>query len=205
MQYIKNVSERIEKNSEYISDLDSATGDGDHYSNISIGFESLNKTAEEIISLDLKSAFVKIGTIMMTVIGGSGGILYGSAYLQAAKTLDGKEYLENQDVCNVLRAMLNGIMSRGKSEPGMKTMIDSLYPAVECYESCIKNNISIKETLMKVKQAAIDGAENTRNMEAVRGRAYYQSNKGVGHLDPGAVTMSYQVEELADFLLDKVV
>ena len=55
-----------------------------------------------------------------------------------------------------------------------------------------------------VKKAAADGAENTKNMEAVRGRAAYQANKGVGHLDPGAVTMSYQISVLMDCVLEKL-
>ena len=53
-------------------------------------------------------------------------------------------------------------------------------------------------------RSAKAGAEATRDMEAVKGRATYQANKGVGHLDPGAVTMAYQVECLCDTLLDKL-
>ena len=57
---------------------------------------------------------------------------------------------------------------------------------------------------LKVKAAAEAGAESTRAMEAVRGRATYQSGKGVGHLDPGAVTMSYQVGALCDVILSSL-
>ena len=56
-----------------------------------------------------------------------------------------------------------------------------------------------------VKQAAVEGAQATRDMEAVKGRASYQTNKGVGHLDPGAVTMSYQIECLCDYICEKLV
>ena len=55
-----------------------------------------------------------------------------------------------------------------------------------------------------VKRAAVDGAEATRQMEAVKGRASYQTNKGVGHLDPGAVTMSYQIECLCDHIAENL-
>ena len=57
---------------------------------------------------------------------------------------------------------------------------------------------------MRVRQAAIDGANETAKMEAIRGRATYQADKGVGHLDPGAVTMSYQIICLMDMLEDKL-
>ena len=46
--------------------------------------------------------------------------------------------------------------------------------------------------------------ERTREMEAVKGRASYQENKGVGDLDPGAVTMDYQLACLSNFLMEKL-
>ena len=96
--------------------------------------------------------------------------------------------------------MVNDMMTRGKAQPGYKTMIDSLYPAVQAYKACLERGDSDADTMAAVKKAAIDGAEETKKMEAVKGRASYQANKGVGHLDPGAVTMSYQLECLCDYV-----
>lgn len=203
VSYLKKAYEKIHENGEYITALDSATGDGDHWSNINMGFEKLVEASEELEGMDLFSAFKKISMIMMSVIGGSGGVLYGSAYMEAAKVLKEQETIGNQQLCDILEAMMNGIMKRGKAAPGMKTMLDTLSPVVECYKDCIAKGISEEETLEKVKQAAIDGAESTKDMEAVRGRAYYQTNKGVGHLDPGAVTMSYQIVTLVEFIQSK--
>lgn len=204
VNYIKKAYEKIHENGEYITALDSATGDGDHWSNIDMGFEKLVEAGDELESMDLFQAFKKISMIMMSVIGGSGGVLYGSAYMEAAKVLKDKEAITNQELCDILEAMMNGIMKRGKAQPGMKTMLDTLAPVVACYKTCIAQNAAEEETLEKVKQAAIDGAESTRQMEAVRGRAYYQANKGVGHLDPGAVTMSYQIVTLMEFIQNGV-
>ena len=80
-------------------------------------------------------------------------------------------------------------------------MIDALAPAVEAFRLGLSEGLPEAELLTKVKAAAEAGAESTRAMEAVRGRATYQSGKGVGHLDPGAVTMSYQVAALCDVVL----
>jgi dihydroxyacetone kinase-like protein len=38
----------------------------------------------------------------------------------------------------------------------------------------------------RLVQAAKDGAENTRNLEAHAGRTRYVEGKGVGNIDPGA-------------------
>lgn len=199
-EYIKLAAAKIHENGDYVTALDSATGDGDHWSNINMGFEKLVEAIPELETMNVFEQFKKIGMIMMSVIGGSSGVLYGSAYIGAAKALKGKERIGNQEMCNVLEAMLDAIMARGDAKPGFKTMIDSLYPAVECYKDCIAKGMSEKDTVALVKKAAIDGAQSTADMEAVRGRACYQANKGVGHLDPGAVTMSYQIETLMDYI-----
>lgn len=201
-EYIQLVYNKIHANGEYITRLDAATGDGDHWANINMGFEKLVEAVPELEKMSLFDEFKKISMIMMSVIGGSGGVLYGSAYMAAAKILKDKEVMGHQELCDVLHAMVNAIMSRGNAQPGMKTMIDSLFPAAACYKQCIAEGVSEKDTLVKVKQAALDGAESTREMEAVKGRAYYQTGKGVGHLDPGAVTISYQIEVLIDYILD---
>ncbi|HLS53132.1 MAG TPA: dihydroxyacetone kinase subunit L, partial [Tissierellaceae bacterium] len=102
---------------------------------------------------------------------------------------------------NILSAMLEDIMKRGKTEVGSKTMVDALAPAVEEYKAQMDKEADDKELLEAVAQAAKEGAEATRDMEAIRGRASYQANKGVGHLDPGAVTMAYQIEILCNYIL----
>ena len=160
--------------------------------------------AGDLETMSLFDEFRQIGRTMMSVIGGSSGVLYGSAYLEAAKILEDKETIANRELYQVLSAMLEAIMSRGNAKPGCKTMIDSLYPAVECYKACMAEGVSDTELLERVKQAALDGAENTRNMEAIKGRASYQREKGLGNLDPGAVTMSYQLEILLNYALGKV-
>lgn len=204
VEYIKLAYQKIHASGDYITELDAATGDGDHWANIDSGFGKLNEISEALAEMTLFEQFKQIGKTMMSVIGGSSGVLYGSAYLAAAKTLKEKETIGNEELCGVLSAMLDAIMSRGNAKPGWKTMIDSLYPAVECYKACLAEGLSEEETLKKVKQAAADGAESTKGMEAVRGRATYQADKGVGHLDPGAVTMSYQIEILADYALSRL-
>ena len=206
-EYLKLAYEKIRVSGDYITELDAATGDGDHWTNLNMGFEKLAASAPELENMSLPEQFKKIGMIMMSAIGGSSGVLYGSAYMEAAKILKDifkdKKTIENTDLCKLLEAMLTGIMKRGDGKPGMKTMIDALFPAVECYKRCIADKTDERTTLEKVKQAALEGAESTREMEAVRGRACYQANKGVGHLDPGAVTMSYQIEVLADYVLSR--
>lgn len=198
--YLRMAAQKIAENGDYITGLDAITGDGDHWVNINMGFTAMVEAADELEALPIDGVFKKIGMLMMSKVGGSSGILYGGAYMAAAKTCAGKQELTSEDLCACLTAMVTDMMTRGKAEPGFKTMIDTLYPAAQAYKTALEEGKPDAEALQLVKQAAIDGAESTKAMEAVKGRASYQSDKGVGHLDPGAVTMSYQIESLCDYI-----
>ncbi len=202
--YIRKIAQRIADSSEYITELDATTGDGDHWININMGFEHLLEKTDELEHLPMDEVFKTIGMIMMSKVGGSSGILYGGAYLAAGKAVVGKIKINSDELCCSLEAMVNDMMFRGKAEPGFKTMIDALYPATQAYRACLEEGKGNRETMGIVKEAAIAGATKTKMMEAVKGRASYQQNKGVGHLDPGAVTMSYQIECLCDYIVDNL-
>ena len=192
MDYIVAVNRELNEKEEYITNLDLATGDGDHWANLHMGFTKLTEEKERLEALDI-----------MAVIGGSSGVLYGSAYLHASKVMKEKDAIHKEELFEILNAMLNAIMERGQAKPGFKTMIDSLYPAVEEYKAALEEGASVEDLCKRVAAAAEKGAEETRNMESIKGRATYQSNKGMGHLDPGAVTMALQIKVLMDKALEK--
>lgn len=198
--YLNEVAKRIAENGDYITELDAATGDGDHWANINLGFEALIAGSDELAALPIDELFKKIGMLMMSKVGGSSGILYGGAYMAAAKAVAGKQNIDSAGLCAALDAMVTDMMTRGKAEPGFKTMIDALYPAVQAYKEALAQSKSDADTMDAVANAAVGGAQSTQDMEAVKGRASYQQNKGVGHLDPGAVTMSYQIETLCNYI-----
>ena len=201
--FIKNAYDRINKDKDYITELDSATGDGDHWANINMGYEKLVEISPELEKLSLEEMFKKIGMTMMSNIGGSSGVLYGGSYIAASKVLAGKDFIDKNTLENILEEQLKSMKSRGQCEIGNKTMIDSLSPALDALKQNI-NNDDIKATLTLVKEKALEGANATKDMPAVKGRASYQTNKGIGHLDPGAVTMSYQIEELMNVAIANI-
>ena len=163
-EYIKLAYELIHSKGDYITELDSVTGDGDHWTNINMGFENLVKNVDRLETMELSDEFKEIGKIMMSVIGGSSGVLYGSAYIAAAKALKGIEVLHDAELCTVLKAMLDAIVARGQAKEGYKTMIDSLAPAVKKYEECLANGTPSAELCELVKKAAEDGNQRTRKL-----------------------------------------
>lgn len=196
-RYFVEIAARIGASKDYITELDSATGDGDHWANMDLGFRKLSALSAELAAMPLSALFKKVGMTIMSGVGGSSGVLYGSAYIRAAQTVADCESLDLHGLARVLRAQLAAIMERGNAKPGDKTMIDALAPAVDALEKALAASAGDDAALEAMARAAVEGAEATRGMEAVKGRATYQTGKGVGHLDPGAVTMSYQLETMA--------
>ncbi len=193
----------ISENKDYITELDAATGDGDHWANMNLGFQKLVDSNQALRGESYSGLFKKIGMTLMGTIGGSSGVLYGSAYLSAAKVVGDTDEMDVRILNQVLSAMIEGICERGNSGPGMKTMIDTLDAAAGELKAALAEGLDEEGALRRMERGAKRGMESTARMAAVRGRAYYQADKGVGHLDPGAVTMYYQLKTLAECMLKK--
>lgn len=199
MEYMKLAAKKIAEEKEYVTRLDATTGDGDHWVNINSGFQAVINAEEKLIKMPIDEALKVIGMLMMNKIGGSSGILYGGAYLAAGMKLKDYSVLDEKSLYLFLSTMVEDMMHRGNARPGFKTMIDCLYPAVETYRVAMNQGVDLKELFSSVKDAARMGAESTRDMQAVKGRASYMTGKGIGHLDPGAITMYYQLEVMCDY------
>ncbi len=203
-EYLKNAAKKINENKDYITKLDATTGDGDHWVNMNMGFDKLLSSKDELVNLRVNEFLKKIGMLIMATVGGSSGALYGSAYVNAAKRVGDVDTLDEKSILTLLDGQLEAIMKRGKAEYGYKTMIDSLYPAVQTYKEELAKNSTCKTIFEAVQKSSEQGMLDTKEMKATKGRASYREDKGVGHLDPGAVTMYYQISELMKYLQKKI-
>lgn len=201
ISYFNKTLKLIADQKDYITKLDSTTGDGDHWVNVNMGFEKINSISTELKDMNLSDMFRKVGMTMYSAVGGSSGALYGSGYMAASKVCNGKDYLDINSLYDMYDGMLQEIMKRGKTGPGQKTMIDALYQALQAYKKALDENKDEKEIIKDFIEGANNGAQSTKEMEAVKGRASYRNDKGVGHLDPGAVTMAMQLESMGDYIL----
>lgn len=204
VQYFQEAREVIAAQRDYITKLDSTTGDGDHWVNVNMGFEKITALSKELEEMNLADMFKRVGMTMYSAVGGSSGALYGSGYMAASRACAGKRALDLHSLYEAYDAMLQEIMKRGKTEPGQKTMIDALYPALRAYKEGMDAGKCEEEIIRAFMEGAVSGAEQTKSMEAVKGRASYRSDKGVGHLDPGAVTMAMQLECIGNTILNKL-
>ena len=194
--WIKAVAGMIAENSSYLTELDSAIGDADHGANMDRGFKAVFNKIPEIEDKDIGTIFKTVGMTLLSTVGGAGGPLYGTYFLQAGIKTAGKMELTLADWAEALEASLAGIIMRGKAEIGDKTMVDALTPAVAALKQALQDSQPINVALELSANAAKNGMEGTIPLVARKGRASYLGERSAGHQDPGA-TSSYLMLKIA--------
>jgi dihydroxyacetone kinase-like protein len=185
---ITAVAAAISAQADALAALDSAIGDGDHGTNMKRGAEAVLAEADAIAAKPLPEALRLIGTKLVMTVGGASGPLYGTLFMALGKELAATP----DDVARALRAAVDAVAARGKSEIGQKTMLDVLYPVADAFAAGRRG-----DELASIANAA---AEATVPLKAIRGRASFLGDRSIGHVDPGARSSAILVETVAGLL-----
>jgi dihydroxyacetone kinase-like protein len=185
--WIEEFARLINVNKDSLTELDSAIGDADHGINMDRGMTAVLKALED----DTPAAMLKTtGMTLVSTVGGASGPLYGTAFLRMATAAGDAGVLDEQGFAKVLRAALDGVVARGKAEPGDKTMVDALAPAVHALEAALAGGAALGPALQAAILAAEKGRDGTIPMVARKGRASYLGERSAGHQDPGATSVT---------------
>lgn len=121
----------------------------------------------------------------MRASGGASGTLFGLIFHEI------ENHLENgASLAEGLGRAADRIADLGEVQPGDKTMIDALAPAV--------GTLLEGGSLADAVAAAADGRDATVALKARAGRASYVENAGAGHVDPGAVSVHLVLATLSE-------
>jgi dihydroxyacetone kinase-like protein len=166
--------------------LDTAIGDGDHGTNMDRGMKAATEKLATVEGDDIGEVLKAVGMTLISKVGGASGPLYGTLFMRMAQATTGRTELDLEGWTEALEAGVAGIQQRGKAEPGDKTMLDALLPAVDALKS--HSSDSIKDALTASADAAKDGMLATIPLQARKGRASYLGERSVDHQDPGATS-----------------
>ncbi len=194
IEWVKAYAQVIAENEAYLTDLDRQIGDADHGANMQRGFKAvLNKlpAAEE---KELSAVLKTVGMTLLSTVGGAGGPLYSTLFMKAGNVFAGKEEFGLQDWIQALEAGYTGIVTLGKAQPGDKTMLDALRPAIDALIEAEKAGESFPDALEKSSQAAHAGMLATIPLVARKGRASYLGQRSADHQDPGATSTTLLLE-----------
>jgi dihydroxyacetone kinase-like protein len=174
---------------DYLTQLDSAIGDGDHGTNMNRGFEAVEKAlAGQNGNVPPGRLLILAGKTLVSTVGGASGPLWGSALRAAGRSLGDVESFEAAELAGALDAAIAAVIDLGAATPGDKTMIDALVPAAEALRNGLDSGTPLAVAVAAACEAAEEGARATVPMLARKGRASYLGERSVGHQDPGATS-----------------
>lgn len=179
--------------------LDGVIGDADHGIAMADGFAAASK-AIDALSADasLADQFNAAAKGFLNAVGASSGPLYATAFMRAAKAAGARLEMPLTEAPMLIVAMAEGIQSRGKAEPGEKTMIDVWAPAAVAAEQGMASGLPVAEIMAQIRDAATTGAESTKSMVATKGRAARLGERSIGHIDPGAASAAMVLNVIAE-------
>jgi dihydroxyacetone kinase-like protein len=190
IEWIKVYAVALAENKTYLTELDSAIGDGDHGFNMDRGFQSVREKLDSVSGQDIGGILKTVAATLISTVGGASGPLYGTFFLQMGMVTTGKAELTLDDWIAAVESGVAGVIRRGKADLGDKTMVDSLLPALEALKLDVKVGKNTPEALVDSANAAEIGMKDTIPLVAKKGRASYLGERSAGHQDPGA-TSSY--------------
>jgi phosphoenolpyruvate---glycerone phosphotransferase subunit DhaL len=196
IQWLQNFATEIERNKEYLTELDAAIGDADHGINMDRGFKKVAGQLSSLADKDISTILKTVSMTLISTVGGASGPLYGTFFLRASAAVTGKEKLATEDLLKLLRLGLEGVVQRGKAQLGDKTMIDVLSPVVDNFQKSVDNNQTTLVAMQQVVIVAEQAMKDTIPMLAKKGRASYLGDRSIGHQDPGATSTYLMLKSL---------
>jgi dihydroxyacetone kinase-like protein len=177
-----------------LSELDCASGDGDHGATMLRAVERLEQAFAPASMQDMRTSLKQAGWSVLGVDGGASSSLLGVFFSGMANASACDPPFDAKDLAAIFEAGLAAVQRQTKAQPGDKTMMDALVPAIWAMRAAADNGKSAIDTLRDAAEAARAGAEATRNLTARHGRAKFLGEKTRGHVDPGAASMSLLFE-----------
>ncbi len=195
------VADRVIAAEPRLSEADRNLGDGDH----GLGMQRGVTAAREKLlalpddgSVPVEKLFSTVGLAMMSSMGGASGAIFGTLFRDGGKALAGRESFGASELAAFLRAACDGVMARGKANPGDKTMVDALHPAAARAGEVADGPLDA--ALASVGAAAEDGCEASKGMVAVFGRARSLGEAAIGFPDAGALSVTVILGAMRDFV-----
>lgn len=169
-----------------LTELDCAIGDGDHGLNMKRGMDAVLAEVDQLAAMQLNDALGAAGKRLVMTIGGASGPLFAT-FLSVL----GRE-LENVKPADAFAAAVEAVAKRGKSKEGEKTLLDVLFP--------IAKALNLKQKASELARVAQDAARATIPLQATKGRASYLGSRSIGHMDPGARSVSLIMDSVASVI-----
>jgi dihydroxyacetone kinase-like protein len=189
----------MEEKKDFLIALDGQVGDSDLGLTMSKGFAAAADTVAGS-SEPAAKVLIRAGMAMAKAAPSTMGTLVATGLMRGGKALEGVDAAGTAEVHRFWEAFLNGILERGKAQPGDKTVIDALVPAVRALAQAAGEGAALPAALRAAATAAEGGVEATRAMVAQRGKAAAFQERTRGLPDAGATVGALILGAFRDFV-----
>lgn len=191
------VAEIWQENKDYLSEIDSRFGDGDHGVTIGKIASLIEKKLAAWEDDDIEEFLEDLGDSTMEIGGGSAGPLYGTLIGGLSGPLSGGSAIGEGLLKEMFTECQSAMEDITNAKVGDKTMMDALIPAVAAAEAAEGDCLAILEA---AKEAAARGAKESEQYVSKFGRARSYKEQTIGTPDAGAVSTSLFFAGLCDGL-----
>ncbi|HAT5011938.1 TPA: dihydroxyacetone kinase ADP-binding subunit DhaL [Serratia marcescens] len=198
VDWLMRCGEVFSRERDFLTQLDTEIGDADHGLNMNRGFNKVVEKLPSVADKDIGFILKNTGMTLLSSVGGASGPLFGTFFIRAAQAANAKQSLDLPELHQMMQEGVEGVVMRGKAEPGDKTMCDVWWPVVESLGQSAQQNLSVAEALQRAADSAERAVENTITMQARKGRASYLGERSIGHQDPGATSVMLMMKTLAE-------
>lgn len=186
---------------EKLNEWDSKVGDGDCGSTMHRGATAVLEDMKRCYPLnDAAETVNEIGASLRRVMGGTSGILYDIFCKAAYASLKGNQVITPSQWATALEASVAAVSKYGGAVAGYRTMLDALIPASKVLREILDTGDDALKAFLLSSEAALTGAESTKNMHAQAGRSTYIAADLLSSVpDPGAMAAAawYRAAALA--------
>jgi phosphoenolpyruvate---glycerone phosphotransferase subunit DhaL len=198
---IHEIKTIVDKNHDFLMQLDSVMGDGDLGFTMTRAFNAAHEEAlhsEESIPGKLLS---RLGMVIAKASPSTMGTLVATGFMKGGKAIGEKEKIGAEELAVFFEVFVQSIMERGKSVPGNKTIIDVLYPAAKAFRESVSQQGTIDDSIAAARLASAKGLEESTMMKAQHGRAAYYQEKSIGKQDGGATVGAYIIDGFYNYIV----
>lgn len=184
--------------SDYLTSLDQALGDGDMGITTAKAGKALQEYAQTNEPADIGKFLAGAGMATNKAASSTMGTLVATAMMRMGKQVMGQASLSSADLAAMFQAADQGIQERGKAKPGDKTIIDALHPASQAFAEAIEQGASLAEAGDRAIAAAEAGRDSVTPLRSKVGRASWVGERTEGQVDPGCAMLVIVLKAIAD-------
>jgi dihydroxyacetone kinase len=194
---VRRAGQALMDQRDYLTSLDQELGDGD------LGI-TMNKAGEALIAFadanpcdDIGKYLFQLGTVTNRAASSTMGTLTAGALMSAGKVVRDRTELSPDDLTAIFQAVDESVRTRGKANPGDKTVVDALHPASVAFGAAIAGGATVQQAAADALAAARAGRDSVTPVRSKVGRAGWIGERTEGQIDPGCAMFVLVLEALA--------